>query len=322
MINIVKLFIFIPFFTFTQFNENELMKYIDTKIIIDSLANENKVNKKQLLHYYSSIENNILFSRKDYLNQAVVYLDEKEYKNAEKSLEQCLKYQPRLFNLSDSLQIRNSAFYKKFEPNGLLDRLMDSLISNTKEYSSYRSHSDTSIHVFYETLYQHDQFMRSNDVQIKSLISLKYWEIVESDLFKMQNKFDSINRIELQNFTNDLKNIDFYHLDESDKYTLFLVGQHSDFDLDFQKRILDIFFNNYHTGSIKLENLAYLIDRYLLNTKGYQLFGSQFEFFDKKIVSKNLLYPISKVNQMRKIASLPSLESYLIDADNLIDEKK
>ena len=62
-----------------------------------------------------------------------------------------------------------------------------------------------------------------------------------------------------------------------------LIIQHADHDVRFQKKCLTLMRQIYRLNpqSISRENIAFLTDRILINTKQKQLFGTQF-YVDKK----------------------------------------
>ncbi len=86
-----------------------------------------------------------------------------------------------------------------------------------------------------------------------------------------------------------------------------LIAQHADQEIKFQKRALILLKKN--LKDITKSNIAYLTDRILINQKKPQLFGTQFT------KSKNNLFiplPIIKakmVNERRRYYGMPTIES-------------
>ncbi|MEZ5016055.1 MAG: DUF6624 domain-containing protein [Flavipsychrobacter sp.] len=84
----------------------------------------------------------------------------------------------------------------------------------------------------------------------------------------------------------------------------FLLCQHSDEDVFFQKKVLQSMLKN--SDDIKSYYIAYLSDRILVKEKGYQLYGTQ---YNPKFKGK--LYPIidsQRVNIRRDSLGLPRIK--------------
>lgn len=87
-----------------------------------------------------------------------------------------------------------------------------------------------------------------------------------------------------------------------------LIAQHSDHDLDFQKECLRLL-KLVPSGEITLNNIAYLEDRLLVAEHKPQLYGTQFQGTGADLRPQ----PIgdeSHVNQRRKKMGLGTLEEY------------
>lgn len=95
-----------------------------------------------------------------------------------------------------------------------------------------------------------------------------------------------------------------------------LLVQHADHDLAFQKKCLKVMKNLYNRdpNSVAKEHLAYLTDRILVNERKKQLFGTQF-YLDRH--SKFRPRPIRDprhLNERRKEYGLGSFKEYLKSA--------
>lgn len=90
-----------------------------------------------------------------------------------------------------------------------------------------------------------------------------------------------------------------------------LLAQHADHDLKFQKKVLKLLKEIYRNDEreIKPANIAYLTDRVLAHEKKPQIFGTQFIRKNEKEKFKPFPIKDSKnVNKRRKAYGLPSLE--------------
>ena len=92
-----------------------------------------------------------------------------------------------------------------------------------------------------------------------------------------------------------------------------LIVQHADHDLRFQKKCLKLIKEKYlrDPQAISPENIAFLTDRTLINTKRKQLFGTQF-YIDKK--DKFTYRPIKdfkNLDRRRKEYGIPPFKKYM-----------
>lgn len=134
-------------------------------------------------------------------------------------------------------------------------------------------------------------------------------ENVDDSTFRKQ---DSLNRIVLKGIIDQIGWPGFLEVGYDGENSTFLVAQHSDNDLIFQKQCLDWMKIGFDTKNITISNYALIIDRYLINTGRMQLFGTQV-YFDpelKKTIQKECYYT-SEINSLRKLYQLNSLEDYL-----------
>ena len=92
----------------------------------------------------------------------------------------------------------------------------------------------------------------------------------------------------------------------------FLIAQHSDDDLKFQKDCLERMEREFYKGNVTISSYAMLIDRYLVNTERKQVFGTQVQLNEetKKFEPKPLLYP-NEVQSLRNLFGLGDLQAYL-----------
>ncbi len=89
-----------------------------------------------------------------------------------------------------------------------------------------------------------------------------------------------------------------------------LLVQHADLDPAFQKRCLELLTEANRKGEASGSNLAYLTDRVCLANKEKQVYGTQFQRVEGKLVPR----PIedeANVDHRRKEVGLPPLAEYL-----------
>ncbi|OGE31559.1 hypothetical protein A2631_01465 [Candidatus Daviesbacteria bacterium RIFCSPHIGHO2_01_FULL_44_29] len=93
---------------------------------------------------------------------------------------------------------------------------------------------------------------------------------------------------------------------------VWLLVQHSDHDLRFQKQCLNLMKKAEKEGEADKKLAAYLTDRVLVNENKKQIYGTQF-YKDKKTGNKLIPRPIKnlkQVNILRKSVGLGPLVSY------------
>ena len=123
---------------------------------------------------------------------------------------------------------------------------------------------------------------------------------------------DSLNRIKLDSLINIYGWLGYKEVGKSGENASFLIAQHSDRDLKFQKKCILLMEKELFKGNIYPSNFALLYDRIKVNSNDCQLFGSQVDinnesnsFEPKKTVSFQLLNPY------RSYLGLGTIQSYL-----------
>jgi hypothetical protein len=123
---------------------------------------------------------------------------------------------------------------------------------------------------------------------------------------------DSLNQIKLDSLISIYGWLGYKEVGKSGENASFLIAQHADNNLDFQKKCLALLQVELFKGNVYPPNYALLYDRVMVNSNKAQLFGSQVEldetsnkFKPKKTVSTEL------VNAYRLYFGLDTIESYL-----------
>lgn len=151
---------------------------------------------------------------------------------------------------------------------------------------------------------------------INKLLQTKILKMMKIDqkLIKNQDKnFHKINKVH----TNLMKKIIFQYgwpgknlVNEDGTQGAWLLVQHSDHDLKFQKKCLSLIKDAANKGEIELSYVAYLTDRVLKNSNKSQLFGTQFYLNKNKIFTHWPIRDKKNLNKRRKIYGLPPLKEY------------
>lgn len=90
-----------------------------------------------------------------------------------------------------------------------------------------------------------------------------------------------------------------------------LVAQHADFDVRFQKQCLKLIQNAAKSGEAPKHHIAYLVDRILVHEKKKQIFGTQ--FYKKSGDNVFLPWPIKDakyLDKRRREYNLPPFKMY------------
>lgn len=89
-----------------------------------------------------------------------------------------------------------------------------------------------------------------------------------------------------------------------------LLIQHSDHDVEFQKEALQLLKKAVEKGEARKNNLAYLTDRVRVNSGEPQLFGTQFYTNEKGEFVPRPIEDAEHLNERRKELELESFEEY------------
>ncbi|MCL9803903.1 hypothetical protein NAT51_00095 [Flavobacterium amniphilum] len=97
---------------------------------------------------------------------------------------------------------------------------------------------------------------------------------------------------------------------ESISMKFWALVQHSDHDVDFQKKALKSMKKELRNKNVSIRNYAYLHDRVHKNKGKKQLYGTQVEWSTGRPLPYDLKYP-EKVDTLRKEVGLEPLKEYL-----------
>lgn len=105
---------------------------------------------------------------------------------------------------------------------------------------------------------------------------------------------------------------------ESSSHNFWLMVQHSDSDLKFQKKLLKLMLKEVKRNNASGRDYAYLDDRVRINSGKPQLYGSQIIVKDpQKGYELKPVFQPEKLNQRRKQMGLTPVEEYLEKANRL-----
>jgi len=92
-----------------------------------------------------------------------------------------------------------------------------------------------------------------------------------------------------------------------------LIAQHADHDLLFQKKVLKLLKEIYYKNNLEIDksNIAFLEDRILIKEGKRQIFGTQFYTNKKGIFGPRPVRDIKNIDKLRKEYKLPPFKDYL-----------
>jgi hypothetical protein len=263
-------------------NLDSAYMYIDSNMVDKSITHFNKIKSSEFFknedHFYLSI----CYSKIPKIDSALMLLDSAIYYG---------------FRFEDSLQIEKSKklteVFKHPEFSLRKSKLFPTAANTNK--------IDSSLIKLFQEIKINDQKYRSGKL--------------DSATWKLQEKLDLENQqiIKTTMFANGWPQKSIYGSEIV--HTCWLVVQHSDYDLPFQKYCLELMKQNLKFGEIRLGDYAYLYDRVMLNDCKEQLYGSQFWILrDDKGKLKSIEFkPIKDselVDRRRRYMNIPSLERY------------
>lgn len=184
------------------------------------------------------------------------------------------------------------------------------LIKYYNLYSKYNKNSELS-QINWNKIYEDDQMYRR--------------------LFNKYNnnpqKLDSVGRLTIKQDSINRKLVRFlikkYTLnkildDDCDclaSKSIFYIAQHSDMEINFRKEILEYVSKS---NSYPLDNIAYLVDRQLMNENKKQKFGTQLKFnADTKELGSYPIEDMKNLDSLRYEYNLPKLSIYLQYVKNI-----
>ena len=177
--------------------------------------------------------------------------------------------------------------------------LVDKLVLSDEQYAELRSKCFSDSLCLFKNIREQLAELKSRDQNNRS---------GRKDILFM----DSLNQLELAKILDTIPWPGIREVGMSGENAAFLIAQHADNDLTFQRRCLELMHREFLKNNILHSNYAMIIDRFLVNTGEKQLFGSQVELNPKtkKYEPKPCLYP-DEVEFLRALFQLPSIESYL-----------
>lgn len=278
------------FLLFSQLHAQEVVDFLpidfsDSSYTFLKLANakfdEGKIGES-VYYFEKSRSLTVFFPMQEYKYSLALYLN-KEHVSAKRVFYEAQK---------DNLFFYNEKYLAQ-------SPLVDKLVLSDDQYSELKSRCfSDSLCLFKEIQGQLLQ-LRSRDQNNRSQ---------RSDVVQM----DSLNQVEFAKILDAISWPGIQEVGMSGENAAFLIAQHADNNLDFQKKCLELMHAEFLRNNVLHSNYAMIIDRFLVNHGKKQLFGTQVEMNPKtnKYEPKPCLYP-DEVAFLRTLFQLPSMDAYL-----------
>lgn len=299
------------------FSRKHYAQFIDTPaieniIVADSLFD--KKDYKNAILFYKKTEKRSLFPKNEIyemISLSHYYLSEKD---------SALEYMVKSIDLGKHYWTENLLKGDKItltilshDTTGIY---LQHLESNTNKFLN--SHE----HVIYKNL--------SDSLVVRKLLDQKYRTIGKKKTrkeWKKQKDIDYENKLFLFSIIKKINSWPGYkEVGREGESACYLFTQHSE-DSIFQKKCLYLMHPAALVNNMNPSHYGYLLDRYLLITKGYQVFGTQIEMVkkgDKSIaqLKKNNLFNRRYAKVLRSYFTMPPLQFYLDQMTELNKNQK
>jgi hypothetical protein len=103
---------------------------------------------------------------------------------------------------------------------------------------------------------------------------------------------------------------------EDGAHAAWLLVQHAGRDIEFQKNCLALM-KNAQKDEVAAADIAYLTDRIRIGEGHKQIYGTQLEFQDGRVVLKPVEDPLH-LDDLRRVAGLQPIAAYLKDAEQIL----
>ena len=146
-------------------------------------------------------------------------------------------------------------------------------------------------------------------------------EISSQQAEKEFREITAANLIHLKNIVKKYGYPSHSLVGETSSHNFWLMVQHSDSDLKFQKKLLKLMLREVRKNNASPRDYAYLVDRVRINNGKPQLYGTQiFVNNPQKGYELKPVYQPEQLNQRRKRMGLPTAEEYLERANKMFFE--
>lgn len=210
------------------------------------------------------------------------------------------------FDAKSNSQSFKMLYTKKLKQVLLLLCLLSQFISFSLSAASSRSKVDLKTQIL--SMWIQDQALRQKWNQVKGTD-------LETKVVQETSKLDRLHLIKLKEIIATYSWPGFALVGQEASHAMWGLVQHAP-DVDFQKYCLLLMEQAAINGDASMEDLAFLTDRILMYEGKKQLYGTQLQLKDGKLIP----YPIEdepQVNARRKTKGLNSLESYFKEMHNL-----
>lgn len=153
-------------------------------------------------------------------------------------------------------------------------------------------------------------YKKDQDIQ-NLIINTSNEKVDKSELERKKYAIFKTNCSTLKNYFEEYGYPTINHNGKKISHTFWLLVQHCDHDIDFQKSVLKAMKSELKNNNVAKVDYAYLYDRVQINNGKKQLYGTQVGYDENyNPYIKELMNP-STVNKRRKAMGLNTIEEYI-----------
>jgi hypothetical protein len=153
------------------------------------------------------------------------------------------------------------------------------------------------------------------------------WEVIHSGKLNSEEGIRMMEEIDRNNLPRLKAILDEYGwpgiklVGEAGADQMWLLVQHSDHDVEFQKRALALLKGSVDKNDAPKRHLAYLTDRVLLNEGKEQIYGTQMEIVNGQVILQPVQDP-DHLDQRREEIGLCPIAEYLLQLKQMYQLEK
>jgi hypothetical protein len=302
---------------------------------------------KKVLLFYFILQSFLPLSAQsvNYLEHRIVadsFMDNNIYDKAIKPLKRCIKLKDskrtdyldlaichaKMNNLKKGLKYLDAAAQRGFRYSKIEDFENDEdlkPLKNSEKWFAIREKIVKNIAIYNKNIATGSDSLLLKELLTRRETDQKYRQLlgkgiyqgrVKDSLLQLELQTDKDNQIFVKNIIKKRGWLGFDLVGKEGDNAAWLIVQHADNDIIFQKEVLPIIFDACKKGNTNVSNYAYLYDRIKVNTNQKQLYGTQFsDVKDEKGYPIDLIFkPIEEnerlTNGRRRYMFLATLEQY------------
>lgn len=181
-------------------------------------------------------------------------------------------------------------------------------LNNLKNEISVKNKND--VKKILEKMVDIDQYVRNEPFSTKYNYNKEERDYFFTKILKLWSDIDKFNTELLKIYIKEWGWFKISIFDKKTEQNAWLLVQHADHDLSFQKNVIVILEKLLKESETSPQNYAYLTDRISIKEKQTQLYGTQGECIGKGVWKPFTIENEIEVDKRRESVGLPSMEIY------------